>query len=136
MIRAKIIDIIRSAVGGKLRIDNLAEYKETYSVGDMTQNTLVPYGLIGDLIPESNTYEVAVTAQTGLVIDWQTDILFGSTTFATALGNNLPKPVHYFFDGVDTYTRGGVEPVVVRVAGLITTVTFDWGYSTDCVIVF
>lgn len=136
MIRAKIIDIIKSAVGGVLRIDNLAEYKNTYVEADMQQNTLVPFGLIADLIPESNTYEIAITGQSGIVIDWQTDILFGSTTFATALGNNIPKPMHYFFDGVDTYTRGGVEPIVVRTAGVIDTVTFDWGYSADCVIVF
>lgn len=59
MIRAKIIDIIRSAVGGVLRIDNLVEYKETYSVGDMTQNTLVPYGLIGDILPQDNIIQLS-----------------------------------------------------------------------------
>jgi hypothetical protein len=135
MTRTKLIDIIRSAFGGSLRIDNLAEYKETYTVGDMTDNTLVPYGLIAGLIPTLGGYEISVTAESGLVIDWQTDIVFGSTTFAEAFGNNLPKPVHYFKDG-DTYTNGSVVPVVERIDGDITTVTFDWGYSADCVIVF
>lgn len=45
MIRAKIIDIIKSAFGGTLRVDNLAEYKESYTAEDMSPNTLVPYSV-------------------------------------------------------------------------------------------
>jgi len=81
-----------------------------------------------------NTYEVPVTAS-GLVIDWQNDLIDGLQTYAQALGDNLPRPVHYFKDG-DNYTDGNVKPAIVKTAGEIITVTFDWGYSTDCVIVF
>jgi len=80
------------------------------------------------------TFEIPVTGS-GLVINWQTDLIDGVQTYAAALGNNLPKPVHYFKDG-NNYTDGSVKPAIVRVSGDITTVTFDWGYSTDCVIVF
>lgn len=135
MTRAKIIDIIKSAVGSVLRIDNLAEYKNTYTTADMTNNTLVPFGLVSAIIPTIGGYEVSYTGSS-LVINWQTDFVFGTTTFATYFGNNLPKPTHYFFDGVDTYIDGNVKPEVVRIAGVIDTVTFDWGYSTDVVIVF
>ena len=81
------------------------------------------------------SYEVSVTGQTGLVINWQTDLIDGVNTFADVLGDNLPKPVHYFKDG-NNYTDGNVKPAIVRVAGAIDTVTFDWGGSADCVIVF
>lgn len=80
------------------------------------------------------SYEVAYTGSS-LVIDWQNDLIDGVNTYADVLGNNLPKPVHYFKDG-DNYTNGNVVPVIVRTGGGIDTVTFDWGYSADVVIVF
>ena len=80
------------------------------------------------------TYEVPVTAAS-ITINWQTDLIDGVQTYADALGNNLPKAFHYF-KTADQYTRGGVEPVVNRVLGEITTVIFDWGYVADSVIVF
>lgn len=140
MIRAKIIDIIKSALGCVLRIDNLAEYKESYVEADMQPNTLAPWSLVLEAIPTTvGSYEVDITAQSSFVIDWQTDLIDGVQTYAEALGNIPPKAFHYFItvDGdIETFTRGGVEPVVVRDSGLITTVTFDWGYDTDCAIVF
>lgn len=87
-------------------------------------------GMTGNYV----SYEIAHTG-TGLVIDWQNDLIDGVNTFANVLGDNLPKPVHYFKDG-DNYTNGSVVPVVVRSVGVIDTVTFEWGYSADCVIVF
>jgi len=144
MIRAKIIDIIRSVVGGKLRIDNLAEYKETYAEADMTDNTIPPWSVvIGAIV--SNTpivYSVYIYGQTGLVIDWKTDLIDGFKTYYEVFGDNVPKPFHYFIiaDDVDpditTLTRGGVEPSIKLDRGVIITVTFDWGYVADSLIVF
>jgi len=118
-------------------ITQIQQYTSPYNLGDFTSDDDIPNiravrAIAGGLV---GSYEVSVTGS-NLVIDWQNDLIDGVKTYAQALGDNLPTPTHYFYDGVDTYTRGGVEPVVVRTAGIIDTVTFDWGYSTDCVIVF
>lgn len=84
----------------------------------------------------SQTTEFAVAGQTGITIDWQNDFIYGSTTFSSALGNNLPKPTVYESIG-DNYTDGNIKPNrITRVGGLITEVVYDWGYVTDMVIVF
>lgn len=118
----------------KILSNNPITLTESTPLNDMDGTDLVTKDNLADLPTGYVSYEIAVTGSSK-VIDWQNDLIDGINTYADILGNNLPKAFHYFKDG-DNYTRGGVEPVIVRVAGVIDTVTFDWGYSTDCVIVF
>lgn len=118
-------------------ITQVQQYTNLYNLGDFTSDDDIPNvravrDIAGSIV---GFYEVAVTAQSSLVIDWQNDLIDGVNTFGAVLGNKLPKPIHYFKSG-DNYTDGSVKPDVVRTGGLIITVTFNWGYSADCVIVF
>lgn len=84
----------------------------------------------------SKTTEFAVLGQSGITIDWQNDFIYGSTTFASALGNNIPKPTVYESIG-NNYIDGNVKPSrITRISGLITEVVYDWGFVTNMLIVF
>lgn len=51
MTRAKIIDIIKSSLGGYIRLDNKAEYKETYTIDDISDNGLATKSMVINSLP-------------------------------------------------------------------------------------
>jgi len=79
----------------------------------------------------SNVVQKSFTAQTGLTINWQTDLADGVHTYAALLGNFFPRPVVALLSSGSDYVYPGTLPVVNYSAGLVNTVTFDWGVSSD-----
>jgi len=79
----------------------------------------------------TNVVQKSFTAQTGLTINWQTDLADGVHTYAALLGNYFPRPVVALLSSGSDYVYPGTLPAVNYSSGLINTVVFDWGVSSD-----
>jgi len=123
--------------GGKIPVRDLMTDEKERSYVDFGQYDYITKNALAGFNPSPVpiTYEIQYTGSS-LTIHWQTDLIDGFRTYAEALGDNLPRPVHYFFDGISGYTPGNVQPFINRVDGVIDTVVFDWGYGASVAIVF
>jgi hypothetical protein len=97
--------------------------------------------LITSISPD--TYNQSFTAVTGLTINWQTDIITGTATYAAFLGNSLSqRPTVYAettnTDGTFTETAIDYNLTITLSAdkSQILTVIFDWGTSQTGTISF
>lgn len=91
----------------------------------------------------ANTYNVPFSAATGLTINWQTDLIAGTVSYAAFLGNILFKrPTVYAettnTDGTFTETAIDYNLTITLSAdkSQILTVIFDWGTTQTGTISF
>jgi hypothetical protein len=90
-----------------------------------------------------NTYNHPFTAVTGLTINWQTDIITGTATYAAFLGNSLFKKPSVYIEVANTngtYTENAIDYNLTLTLSAdksqILTATFDWGVSQTGTISF
>lgn len=121
----------------KIFSNNPITLSESQPLADMDGTDLVTKDNLTSVI--SNSYEVPFEDVATYEIEWQTDLIDGVNTFADVLGNTLPKCFVYTVDpeDADGFIITGTTPKPKRIAGIITTVIFDFGgISSTGIIVF
>lgn len=121
----------------KIFSNNPITLSESKPLADMDGTDVVTKDNLTSVI--SNNYEVPFEDVATYEIEWQTDLIDGVNTFADVLGNTLPKCFVYTVDpeDADGFIITGTTPKPKRIAGIITTVNFDFGgISSTGIIVF
>jgi len=104
MRNAKFLDIIKS-LGGYLRVDNKAGYKETYTIDDLGDNDFITKGLVvSGGISGSNVFYESGTA---LPITMVNGVDFATNALRPIVNMTVAES-----DTVDT--NSGYAPVLVR----------------------
>lgn len=139
-IRAKLFD-------GKIGHESKSFYTNDYGTLDFTSDDDIPNvravkawigsggGGTGVFIP------VPFTNQTGITVNWQTDVPPGETeTYVALMGNEIPNPT------VDSIPDSGSPNSFLRIPasmsfttdgdGTLLTLTLDWSVSQSGIITF
>lgn len=137
--KGALLDYIRAKVGQAIKSASTIIYTNPPSLTDLPDDGLVTKNMLVGYVPAAKQYAVQLTNVSGLIINWQTDLIDGVHTYVSVFGDIPPVPCVYLRDPTSHLLNpANALPVVDdgNNSGTINTVTFDWGYLTDGVIVF